>query len=172
LTRFPQLACTFALSSLSWLVPSVHGQDLFEIQLYFEPALKVSYNLTKRLAPGLEYYGETDHFRPLDQQHHLIFPTLDVNTSSIRLELRGPSPPARKRLIFPPAFRIELRGQGGTLPDQERPKQRQRESAPDRTARQSSFPCKNQTPPTDVALQPGTGEPRNGTLPTARARIH
>jgi hypothetical protein len=52
--------------------------------LGFEPALKVSYNLTKRLAPGLEYYAETgpiDHFLPLDQQHHLIFPTLDVNTS-------------------------------------------------------------------------------------------
>jgi hypothetical protein len=50
----------------------------------FEPGVKISYNLTKRLAPGIEYYAETgpiSHFLPLGQQHHLLFPTLDVNTS-------------------------------------------------------------------------------------------
>lgn len=50
----------------------------------FEPGLKVSYNLTKILAPGIEYYAETgpiSHFLPLGEQHHLIFPTLDLNVS-------------------------------------------------------------------------------------------
>ncbi len=50
----------------------------------FEPGLKVSYNVTKILAPGFEYYAETgpiSHFFPLGEQHHLIFPTLDLNVS-------------------------------------------------------------------------------------------
>ncbi|HJY87800.1 MAG TPA: hypothetical protein VKE24_13275 [Candidatus Acidoferrales bacterium] len=65
------------------LTKSVRGPDRHS-GLGFEPGLKISYNLTKRLAPGLEYYAETgpiDHFRPLDQQHHLIFSTLYVNAS-------------------------------------------------------------------------------------------
>ncbi len=49
-----------------------------------EPGVKLSYNLTKLLAPGLEYYAETGpiaHFSPLHDQHHLLFPTLDLNAS-------------------------------------------------------------------------------------------
>lgn len=49
-----------------------------------EPGVKVSYNLTKVIAPGLEYYAETGpiaHFSSLHDQHHLIFPTLDLNAS-------------------------------------------------------------------------------------------
>ncbi len=49
-----------------------------------EPGVKISYNVTKLLAPGLEYYAETGpiaHFKPLREQHHLLFPTLDLNTS-------------------------------------------------------------------------------------------
>jgi len=49
-----------------------------------EPGVKVSYKVTKLMAPGFEYYAETGpiaHFDPLHQQHHLIFPTLDLNTS-------------------------------------------------------------------------------------------
>jgi hypothetical protein len=49
-----------------------------------EPAIKVAYNLTRMISPGLEYYAETGpiaHFDVLKEQHHLIFPTVDLNTS-------------------------------------------------------------------------------------------
>lgn len=49
-----------------------------------EPGVKLSYNLTKKIAPGFEYYAETGpiaHFDTLHDQHHLIFPTLDLNVS-------------------------------------------------------------------------------------------
>jgi len=52
--------------------------------LVFEPAVKISYRATPLLAPGIEYYAETGpvtHLLALGQQHHLIFPTLDVNAS-------------------------------------------------------------------------------------------
>lgn len=48
----------------------------------FEPGVKVSYAVTKRLEPGLEYYaatGPVTHFEAPHDQHHLIFPTLDIN---------------------------------------------------------------------------------------------
>ena len=48
----------------------------------FEPGLKVSYAVTKRIEPGFEYYaatGPVTHFERLRDQHHLIFPTLEVN---------------------------------------------------------------------------------------------
>jgi hypothetical protein len=41
----------------------------------------VSYAATKRIEPGVEYYAETGpvtHFSSLHDQHHLIFPTVDV----------------------------------------------------------------------------------------------
>ncbi len=50
----------------------------------FEPALKVSYDVTRLVAAGLEYYAETGpiaHFDPLSEQHHVIFPTVDLNFS-------------------------------------------------------------------------------------------
>ncbi len=50
----------------------------------FEPAVKIAYNMTKLLAPGIEYYAETgpvNHFLSAGEQHHLIFPTLDLNVS-------------------------------------------------------------------------------------------
>ncbi len=49
-----------------------------------EPGVKISYELTKLLAPGFEYYAETGpiaHFNDLHDQHHLVFPTLDLNAS-------------------------------------------------------------------------------------------
>lgn len=49
-----------------------------------EPGVKVSYKLTKVVEPGFEYYAETGpiaHFHDLHDQHHLIFPTIDLNTS-------------------------------------------------------------------------------------------
>ncbi|HMG33138.1 MAG TPA: hypothetical protein VKM94_04300 [Blastocatellia bacterium] len=50
----------------------------------FEPGFKLSYAVTKAIEPGFEYYAETGpitHFDSLHDQHHLIFPTLDLNVS-------------------------------------------------------------------------------------------
>ena len=52
--------------------------------LGMEPGVKISYNVTKVIAPGIEYYAETgpiSHFHTLHDQHHILFPTLDLNTS-------------------------------------------------------------------------------------------
>lgn len=65
------------------LTKSFRGVDAHR-GLGFEPGVKVSYSVTKLIAPGFEYYAETGpltHFLPLAQQHHLIFPTLDLNAS-------------------------------------------------------------------------------------------
>lgn len=65
------------------LTKSFQGPDAHR-GLGIEPGVKVSYSLTKLIAPGFEYYGETGsiaHFLPLHQQHHLIFSTLDLNAS-------------------------------------------------------------------------------------------
>ena len=48
----------------------------------FEPGVKVLYAVTKKIGPGIEYYaatGPVTHFETPHDQHHLIFPTLDVN---------------------------------------------------------------------------------------------
>lgn len=48
----------------------------------FEPGAKVSYSVTRRLEPGIEYYaatGPVTHFEMPHDQHHLVFPTLDIN---------------------------------------------------------------------------------------------
>ena len=48
----------------------------------FEPSVKVSYDVTKLVALGVEYYGGmgsvTDLYT-LHEQHHAIFPTIDLN---------------------------------------------------------------------------------------------
>ena len=52
--------------------------------LGFEPGVKVAWDVTPKAAAGIEYYAETGplkHFNPLSEQHHLIFPTLDLNVS-------------------------------------------------------------------------------------------
>ncbi|PYP88368.1 MAG: hypothetical protein DMF61_07195 [Blastocatellia bacterium AA13] len=50
----------------------------------FEPGVKVSYAVTKKVEPGIEYYAETgpiSHFEPIEDQHHIVFGTVDVNTT-------------------------------------------------------------------------------------------
>jgi hypothetical protein len=50
----------------------------------FSPALKVSYDLTKVVTVGFEYYGDLGyigHFGPVEGQQHSIFPALDLNVS-------------------------------------------------------------------------------------------
>jgi len=62
---------------------SIHG--LSEKQgLVFSPNVKVSYDFSKKITGGFEYYGSvgpaTD-FVPIAQQQHQIFPTIDLNLS-------------------------------------------------------------------------------------------
>jgi hypothetical protein len=50
----------------------------------FEPDVKVGWDFTKQVNAGLEYYAETGpvkHFDPLSEQHHILFPAVDLNVS-------------------------------------------------------------------------------------------
>ena len=50
----------------------------------FEPNIKAGWDLTRRIAAGMEYYAETGpvkHFNPLSEQHHILFPALDLSVS-------------------------------------------------------------------------------------------
>jgi hypothetical protein len=50
----------------------------------FEPNFKIGWDVTKEVAAGIEYYAETGpvkHFDRLSEQHHIVFPTIDLNVS-------------------------------------------------------------------------------------------
>jgi hypothetical protein len=50
----------------------------------FSPNVKISYDITKKVSGGIEYYGATGpatEFLPTSQQQHQIFPTIDLNVS-------------------------------------------------------------------------------------------
>jgi hypothetical protein len=50
----------------------------------FSPNAKVSYDITKRVAGGLEYYGAVgpvSGFDPFREQQHQFFPSIDLNVS-------------------------------------------------------------------------------------------
>jgi hypothetical protein len=50
----------------------------------FEPDVKVGWDFSKEVQAGIEYYAETGpvkHFDPLSNQHHIIFPAVDLNVS-------------------------------------------------------------------------------------------
>jgi hypothetical protein len=50
----------------------------------FAPAAKVSCDVTRKVAAGVEYYadfGRLAHFSSLQQQQHQVFPTVDLNLS-------------------------------------------------------------------------------------------
>jgi hypothetical protein len=50
----------------------------------FSPNVKVSFDFTKKIAGGLEYYGAlgpVSEFDPISQQSQQIFPTIDLNVS-------------------------------------------------------------------------------------------
>lgn len=50
--------------------------------LIFSPNVKVSYNISKVVAIGPEYYGSTGpffHYDPIDQQDHQLFMATDLN---------------------------------------------------------------------------------------------
>jgi len=62
---------------------SFHGESVHQ-GFVFSPNFKVSYDFTKKIAGGLEYYGSlgpaTEFFSPHLQQHQ-IFPAIDLNLS-------------------------------------------------------------------------------------------
>jgi hypothetical protein len=50
----------------------------------FEPDVKIGWGFSKEITAGVEYYAETGpvrHFEPLADQHHIVFPALDLNVS-------------------------------------------------------------------------------------------
>jgi hypothetical protein len=65
------------------LSKALKGPDSGE-GLEFEPGVKVAWDVTPKIAGGVEYYGATGvvtNFARLHDQHHIIFPTIDVNVS-------------------------------------------------------------------------------------------
>src|ERR1051326_3827505 len=51
----------------------------------FEPSAKIAGRIAANVWAGVEYYAETGsikHFEPLADQHHLIFPALDIRTAT------------------------------------------------------------------------------------------
>jgi hypothetical protein len=64
---------------------SLHGPSVNQ-GWTFSPNVKFSYDITKKIAGGIEYYGSTGpatEFAPISQQQHQIFPTIDLNVSPV-----------------------------------------------------------------------------------------
>jgi hypothetical protein len=62
---------------------SLHGESAGQ-GFVFSPNLKVSYDFTKAITGGIEYYGSVGPltgFDPIDRQQHQIFPAIDLNLS-------------------------------------------------------------------------------------------
>jgi hypothetical protein len=62
---------------------SFHGLDVSK-GVTFAPNVKVSYDVTKKVAVGIEYYGALGSitgFDPLQDQQQAIFPAIDLNLS-------------------------------------------------------------------------------------------
>ena len=62
---------------------SLHGENV-GLGWEFSPNFKVSYDVTKKVAVGLEYYGAlgpVGNLDPIDEQEQQIFPSVDLNLS-------------------------------------------------------------------------------------------
>jgi hypothetical protein len=62
---------------------TLHGADV-HLGWEFSPNAKVSYDFTKKIAGGLEYYGSlgpATEFFPLGRQYHQFFPSIDLDVS-------------------------------------------------------------------------------------------
>ena len=62
---------------------TLHGADV-HLGWEFSPNAKVSYDFTKKIAGGLEYYGSlgpATEFFPLRRQYHQFFPSIDLDVS-------------------------------------------------------------------------------------------
>lgn len=62
---------------------ALHGSDVHR-GFEFSPNAKASYDITKKISAGLEYYGSlgpATEFLPLKNQHHQFFPCVDLDVS-------------------------------------------------------------------------------------------
>ncbi len=62
---------------------SIHGLSQSQ-GLVFSPNVKISYDVTKKVTAGFEYYGSVGpatNFDPIAQQQHQFFPAIDLNLS-------------------------------------------------------------------------------------------
>lgn len=62
---------------------SFHGPSVSQ-GVVFSPNVKISYDFTKKITGGIEYYGSVGpatEFLPLREQQHQIFPAIDLNLS-------------------------------------------------------------------------------------------
>ena len=62
-----------------------HGPDVNQ-GIGFSPAAKISYDFTKKITGGVEYYadyGSITSIAPLHQQQQQIFPAIDLNVSPV-----------------------------------------------------------------------------------------
>ncbi len=62
---------------------AIHGPGVHE-GFVFSPNFKVSYDITKKVAGGFEYYGSlgpVDNLYPISQQQQQFFPAIDLNLS-------------------------------------------------------------------------------------------
>jgi hypothetical protein len=62
---------------------SFHGASVHD-GFVFSPNFKLSYDFTKKVSSGIEYYGSlgpATEFLPLSEQEHQIVPTIDLNVS-------------------------------------------------------------------------------------------
>ena len=65
------------------LEKSIHGENS-SAGWDFAPAAKISFDVTKLISAGVEYYGdlgEIGHFSGVNEQQHQIFPVVDLNFS-------------------------------------------------------------------------------------------
>jgi hypothetical protein len=62
---------------------SLHGESVHQ-GFVFSPNVKFSYDFTKKITGGVEYYGSVGpatEFSPIGQQQHQIFPAIDLSLS-------------------------------------------------------------------------------------------
>lgn len=62
---------------------SIHGANK-NMGYVFSPNVKTSYNITKKIATGLEYYGSVgplSHMQPIESQQHQLFFVVDVDVN-------------------------------------------------------------------------------------------
>ena len=62
---------------------SIHGKNV-NAGWGFAPNVKISYDFTKKITGGVEYYGATGpatNFDPIQEQKHQLFPSIDLNVS-------------------------------------------------------------------------------------------
>src|SRR5882757_4667535 len=83
-TEFGYQQRNFSTDTWTWEIRPIIDKKMGRWYLAFYPTAKVSYDFTKKIAGGIEYYGAlgpiTD-FDPVHDQQQQIFPSIDLNVS-------------------------------------------------------------------------------------------